>query len=158
MDRQGWASQRARVRARRLMALFIFAGWVLSDVLFIFVPPIAYAPGDVRGTTLWRVATFVIIMSIGLAGMAWSIRGLRPDRKARAAEISPTVNLESERIYDFQREATIRQLAAQKRVGKVAAEALAAAWEAEAARRGLDRDALGFWEEGASWIVEHYLK
>lgn len=149
---------RVRTRARHQIALFVFAGWILVDVLSTFVPPIDYAPGDIRGTTLWRAATFVIIMGVGLVGLTWSVRGLWADRAARASVILTTVQPEPERSYQARRESTIRQLAAQKRIGEVAAEALVGAWEAEAAARALDRDSLTFWEEGASWIVEHYLR
>jgi len=140
MDKREWAAHMARVRtrARHQMALFVFAAWILFDVLSTFVPPIDYAPGDIRGTTLWRVATFVIIMGVGLVGLTWSVRGLWADRAARESVISTTIQSEPERIYQARREATIRQLAAQKHIGEVAAEALVSAWEAEAAARALD--------------------
>jgi hypothetical protein len=161
MEKQEWAAHIAhvRTRARHVMAVFIFAAWILSAVLFFaFVPPIDYAPGDIRGTTLWRVTTFVIILGVGLVGLSWAVRGLRADRATRASVISTTIQMEPQRIYHARREATIRQLADQMRIGEVAAEALVSAWEAEAATRGLDRDSLIFWEAGASWIVERYLR
>jgi hypothetical protein len=58
-----------------------------------------------------------------------------------------------ERIYQAHRAGTLRRLADQQHLGDERAEALIAAWEAEAASRGLDRHSSAFWREGDEWIA-----
>jgi hypothetical protein len=58
-----------------------------------------------------------------------------------------------ERIYQAHRAGTLRRLADQQHLGDERAEALIAAWEAEAASRGLDRHSTVFWRGLEEWIA-----
>jgi hypothetical protein len=57
-----------------------------------------------------------------------------------------------ERIYLARRAAIFRRLVDEQRLGKLDAEGWIAAWEQEAASRGLDRHSGSFWDEGRVWI------
>jgi hypothetical protein len=57
-----------------------------------------------------------------------------------------------ERIYSAQRAGTVARLT--DRLGSTKAEALVARWEAEAARRGVGRDAPAYWSEAERWFKE----
>lgn len=136
------------------MGAVVFAVWILIGTIgALIIPPIQHAPGDIRGTTAFRVASYSVLIGGGLAGLAWSVRGLRADRASRAAVLSANLQATPTDLYTIRRESTIRQLVVQRQIGEVAAEVLVRAWEEEAARRALDRDALSLWEEGASWIA-----
>jgi hypothetical protein len=64
------------------------------------------------------------------------------------------VDIRSQRLYSAHREGLDGQLAQQERLGEARAEALVAAWEAEAERIGLERGADDFWPLGRAWIAE----
>lgn len=59
-----------------------------------------------------------------------------------------------ERIYQARRAANVNRLTGDERMRPDHAEALVAAWETEAARRGVQRGGATFWTEGEAWIVE----
>jgi hypothetical protein len=59
-----------------------------------------------------------------------------------------------ERIYQARRAATIARLTQVARKSPQAAEAMVAAWEADAARRGLDRFSKDFLDEWEAWLYE----
>jgi hypothetical protein len=59
-----------------------------------------------------------------------------------------------ERIYLARRAAHVRQLVDEPRLDELDAEHLIAAWEREAALRGLDRNSAGFWQDGEASIAE----
>ncbi len=136
------------------MGAVVFGAWILFGTIdALIIPPIQYAAGDIRGTTAYRVATYIVIIGGGLAGLAWSVRGLRADWASRAAVMPTNLEATPTDLYTIRRESTIQHLAVHRQIGEVTAEVLVRAWEDEAARRALDRDALSFWEEGESWIA-----
>jgi hypothetical protein len=59
-----------------------------------------------------------------------------------------------ERIYQARRAATVARLTQVARKSPEAAEALVTAWEADAARRGLDRFSDTFRDESEAWLYE----
>ena len=59
-----------------------------------------------------------------------------------------------ERIYLARRAARFRRLVDEQRLDELNAEHWIAAWEREAAFRGLDRHSAGFWQDGEAWIAE----
>jgi hypothetical protein len=59
-----------------------------------------------------------------------------------------------ENVYLARRAARFRRLVAEQHVDELDAEHLLAAWEREAASRGIDRHAQTFWAEGERWIRE----
>jgi len=59
-----------------------------------------------------------------------------------------------ERIYEARRAAMIARLTQVARRSPEAAEALVAGWEADAARRGLDRFSDAFRDESEAWLYE----
>jgi hypothetical protein len=56
--------------------------------------------------------------------------------------------------YTAHRAGTLRRLADGERRGNERAEALIAAWAAEAAARGLGSEDPRYWSEGCAWLVE----
>jgi hypothetical protein len=57
-----------------------------------------------------------------------------------------------ERIYQARRAANFRRLVLQDRLDELDTEHWIAAWEREAASRGLDRHGAPFWDDGRAWI------
>ena len=59
-----------------------------------------------------------------------------------------------ERIHQAKVAGTLASLVDQHRIPRAKAEALIAAWEAEADRRGLQRTASDYWPIGQAWMLD----
>jgi hypothetical protein len=59
-----------------------------------------------------------------------------------------------DRIHVARRIAVRNRFVQDHRLSEQRAEALVAAWEAEAARRGLEPESPDFWRDAAPWIIE----
>ena len=64
------------------------------------------------------------------------------------------MNLREQRLYVAKRTGLLARLAQQERLGDARAEALLAAWDAEAERIGVGRDHDDFWPLARRWIAE----
>ena len=110
-------------------------------VIFVGLPIAIYVgitSGDWTWLVVWAALAVVAIVLLGAWSWFWMTAvAKQADQEAQA-----------------HRDATIRRLADQERLGDERAEELFSGWEAEAVTRGLENYTAAFWDEGERWMAD----